>query len=103
VVFAPAGEVAVAALQAIDAAGTVVLGGIHMSPLPSIPYDLLYRERVLRSVANNTRADGREFLAEASRLALETHVEAFPLGAANEALLRLKNDAIRGAAVLTTG
>ena len=102
IVFAPAGEIVVAALEALDAGGTVVLGGIHMSPIPSLPYPLLYRERVVRSVANNTRADGRDMLAEASRIAgLTTHVEVFPLAAANEALARLANDAIRGAAVLT--
>ncbi|HQQ78509.1 MAG TPA: alcohol dehydrogenase, partial [Thermoanaerobaculia bacterium] len=68
---------------------------------PPLPYDLLWRERVVRSVANATRADGREFLAGAARLPVRTHVEVFPLENANEALLALKTDAIRGAAVLT--
>jgi propanol-preferring alcohol dehydrogenase len=100
VVFAPAGEIVPAALAALDAGGTVVLGGIHMSPLPPLPYELLYRERVVRSVANNTRADGREFLAEAARVRIATRIETFPLSEANEALVRLREDAIRGAAVL---
>jgi alcohol dehydrogenase, propanol-preferring len=100
VVFAPAGEIVPAALAALDAGGTVVLGGIHMSPIPPLPYELVYRERVVRSVANNTRADGHELLAEAARVGIATQVETFPLAEANEALARLRNDAIRGAAVL---
>jgi propanol-preferring alcohol dehydrogenase len=100
VVFAPAGEIVPAALKATDAGGSVVLGGIHMSPIPSLPYDLLYRERVVRTVANNTREDGAAFLAEATRIPVTTHVETFPLADANEALARLKGDAIKGAAVL---
>jgi propanol-preferring alcohol dehydrogenase len=100
VVFAPAGEIVPAALAATDAGGSVVLGGIHMSPIPTFSYDLLYRERVVRSVANNTREDGQAFLAEALRIPLTTHVEIFPLAAANEALARLKGDGIKGAAVL---
>lgn len=101
VIFAPAGPLVPAALAATDRGATVVLGGIHMSPLPAMPYDLLYGERVLRSVANNTREDGRRFLAEAARLPVRTRTELFDLGDANAALLALKNDAIRGAAVLT--
>jgi propanol-preferring alcohol dehydrogenase len=89
-----------AALTAVAAGGTVVLGGIHMSDIPALPYRLLYGERVLRTVANNTRADGRGFLAEAARLGVRTHAEAFPFEAANLALAALKNDAIRGAGVL---
>jgi propanol-preferring alcohol dehydrogenase len=100
VVFAPAGEIVTAALAATDAGGSVVLGGIHMSPIPTFSYDLLYRERVVRSVANNTREDGTAFLAEALRIPITTHVETFPLADANEALARLKGDAIKGAAVL---
>ncbi|HXI57756.1 MAG TPA: zinc-dependent alcohol dehydrogenase family protein [Polyangia bacterium] len=103
VIFAPAGPLVPAALKATDRGGTVVLGGIHMSPLPSLPYDLLYGERVVRTVANNTRVDGRDFLAEAARIPVRTHTEAFDLADANQALLALKNDAIRGAAVLTVG
>jgi propanol-preferring alcohol dehydrogenase len=101
IVFAPAGELVHAALAATDRGGTVVLAGIHMSDIPPLPYALLYGERVLRSVANNTRADGRAFLAEAARAGVRTHTEVFPLAAANEALAALKNDAIRGAAVLS--
>jgi alcohol dehydrogenase, propanol-preferring len=100
IIFAPAGELIPVALKAINKGGTVVLGGIHMSQIPSFPYSLIYGERTLRSVANNTRADGREFLAEAATIPVHTHVETFPFEQANEALLALKNDAIRGAAVL---
>jgi alcohol dehydrogenase, propanol-preferring len=100
IIFAPAGELVPVALKAIDKGGSVVLGGIHMSPIPSFEYSLIYGERVLLSVANNTRIDGREFLLEASRIPVRTHVQTFPLEQANEALIALKNDAIRGAAVL---
>lgn len=100
IIFAPAGELVPPALRALDRGGVLVLGGIHMSPIPELPYSLLYRERVLRTVANNTRADGREFLAEAARVGVRTHVEVFPLASANEALRALKHDAVRGAAVL---
>jgi alcohol dehydrogenase, propanol-preferring len=100
IVFAPAGELVPAALAHLERGGRLVLGGIHMSPIPSFSYDLLYLERSVQSVANNTRQDALEFLEEAARIRVRTHVEAFPLAAANEALLRLKNDAIRGAAVL---
>ena len=101
IVFAPAGELVPAALSALDKGGTLALGGIHMSDTPPLPYELLYRERVVRSVANNTREDGREFLREAARLPVRTHVATFPLEEANEALAALKHDAIRGAGVLT--
>jgi len=100
IIFAPAGEIVPPALAALDPGGTLVLGGIHMSPIPSFPYDLIYRERAIRSVANNTRADGREFLAEAARLHVRTHVQSFTLAEANQALIALKHDAIRGAGVL---
>jgi propanol-preferring alcohol dehydrogenase len=100
IVFAPAGELVHAALRAVDRGGAVVLGGIHMSDIPALPYDLLYGERVLRTVANNTRADGHAFLAEAAALPVRTHTEVFPLTAANEALAALAHDAVRGAAVL---
>jgi propanol-preferring alcohol dehydrogenase len=103
IIFAPAGELVPVALKAVRKGGTVVLGGIHMSVIPAFDYSLIYGERVVRSVANNTRADGREFLAEAARIPVRTHVETFTFDQANEALLALKNDAIRGAGVLLIG
>jgi len=100
IVFAPAGEIVPAALKALKKGGTVALGGIHMSPIPSFGYDLLYGERVLRSVANNTRQDGEDFLRLAAEIPIHTEVQLFPLREANRALNQLKNDAIRGEAVL---
>ena len=100
IVFAPAGELVPAGLAALDPGGVLVLGGISMSDTPPLAYSLLWGERVVRSVANATRADGREFLAEAARLPVRTHVEVFPLERANDALIALKSDAVRGAAVL---
>ena len=100
IIFAPAGELVPAALRVLRKGGTVVLGGIHMSPIPSFDYSLIYGERIIRSVANNTRADGREFLEEAARLPVQTHVQTFPFDHANDALIALKNDAIRGAGVI---
>jgi propanol-preferring alcohol dehydrogenase len=101
IIFAPAGELVPVALNALDKGGVLVLGGIHMSQIPALDYSLIYGERVVRSVANNTRADGQEFLAEAARVPVRTHVETFPLEAANDALIALKHDGIRGAGVLT--
>jgi propanol-preferring alcohol dehydrogenase len=80
--------------------GSVVCAGIHMSDIPSFPYELLWGERVVRSVANLTRRDGEEFLALAPRVPVRTEVEAFPLAAANEALAALRAGEVRGAAVL---
>jgi alcohol dehydrogenase, propanol-preferring len=100
IIFAPAGELVPAALKALKKAGTLVLGGIHMSPIPSFPYELLYQERVIRSVANNTRQDGIDFLQVAAEIPIRTQVEVFPLEQANAALQALKHDSIRGAAVL---
>jgi len=100
IIFAPAGELVPVALKAIRKGGTVVLGGIHMSPIPSFDYSLIYGERVVRSVANNTREDGREFLQEAARIPVRSHTQTFPFDQANEALIALKNDSIRGAGVL---
>lgn len=100
IIFAPAGELVPVALKAIRKGGTVVLGGIHMSPIPSFDYSLIYGERVVRSVANNTREDGREFLIEAARIPVRTHTQIFPFDQANEALIALKTDSIRGAGVL---
>lgn len=100
IVFAPAGEIVPAALSALDRGGKLVLGGIHMSPVTEFEYRDIYWERVIRSVANNTRMDGREFIAEAVTANIRTHTEVFPLAEANAALLALKHDAIRGAGVL---
>jgi propanol-preferring alcohol dehydrogenase len=100
IVFAPAGEIVPAALKALRKGGELVLGGIHMSPIPSFDYDLLYQERVIRSVANNTRRDGEDFLRVAAEIPIRSHVQLFSLHEANRALNALKNDAIPGAAVL---
>jgi propanol-preferring alcohol dehydrogenase len=100
IIFAPAGELIPVGLKALDKGGSLVLGGIYMSPIPEFEYRLLYGERIIRSVANNTRQDGQEFLQEASLIPVQTHIETFPFEKANEALVALKNDAIRGAAVL---
>jgi alcohol dehydrogenase, propanol-preferring len=100
IVFAPAGEIVPAALKALKKGGVLVLGGIHMSPIPTFDYDLLYQERMIRSVANNTRQDGHDFLRVAAEIPIRTHVQIFPLQDANRALNLLKNDAIPGAAVL---
>jgi len=78
----------------------VVCGGIHMSDIPAFPYDLLWGERVLRSVANLTRRDGEEFLALAPQVPVRTEVQVFPLAEANEALAALRRGTIRGAGVL---
>jgi propanol-preferring alcohol dehydrogenase len=101
VIFAPAGELVPAALAATDRGGTVVCAGIHMSEIPAFSYDLLWQERTLRSVANLTRADGREFMALAPRVPVETEVEVFPLPEAASALERLRSGAVNGAVVLS--
>jgi propanol-preferring alcohol dehydrogenase len=89
-----------AALRAAAKGATVVCAGIHMSDIPSFPYELLWEERVLRSVANLTRRDAEEFLALAPQVPVRTEVESFPLEQANEALSRLRAGDVRGAAVL---
>jgi propanol-preferring alcohol dehydrogenase len=99
-IFAPAGELVPAALRAIAKGGTVVCGGIHMSDIPSFPYELLWGERVLRSVANLTRYDGERFLALAPQVPVRTEVETHPLERAGEALERVRAGALRGAAVI---
>jgi alcohol dehydrogenase, propanol-preferring len=99
-IFAPAGELVPAALRALAKGGSVVCAGIHMSEIPALPYELLWGERTLRSVANLTRADGEEFLALAPSIPVRTEVESFALGEANEALERLRSGRLRGAAVL---
>jgi alcohol dehydrogenase, propanol-preferring len=100
IIFAPAGELVPVALGAVARGGVVVCAGIHMTEIPAFPYELLWGERVLRSVANLTRVDGEQFLALAPRVRVRTQVETFPLEEANEALDRLRAGEIRGAAVL---
>ena len=103
IIFAPVGSLVPAALQAVARGGTVVCAGIHMSDIPAFPYRLLWGERTVRSVANLTRRDGEEFLALVPQVPVRTEVERFQLTEANEALARLRNGQIRGAAVLVTG
>src|SRR6202158_1685174 len=79
IIFAPAGEIVPAALKALKKGGTLALGGIHMSPIPPLDYNLLYHERVVRSVANNTRRDGHDFLKIAAEIPIHTEIEVFPL------------------------
>jgi alcohol dehydrogenase, propanol-preferring len=100
IIFAPAGELVPAALAAVAKGGAVVCAGIHMTDIPSFPYELLWGERMLRSVANLTRRDGEEFLALAPRIPVRTQVETFPLEGANEALAKLRAGDVRGAVVL---
>jgi len=100
ILFAPVGELVPAALGHVRKSGVVVCAGIHMSDIPSFPYELLWGERVLRSVANLTRADGDEFLAVAPTVPVRSEVETFPLEQATEALERLRGGRLRGAAVL---
>jgi len=102
IIFAPVGELVPQALRAIDKGGTVVCGGIHMSDIPSFPYDILWPERSLCSVANLTRRDGEEFLAIAPKVPVRTETQTFVLEEANEALNRLRSGTIQGAAVLLT-
>jgi len=101
ILFAPSGALVPDALAALDAGGTLAIAGIHLSAIPPLDYDRhLFRERTLRSVTANTRADGRELLRLAAEIPLETHTVPYPLEAANRALLDLKEDRVRGAAVL---
>ncbi len=100
IVFAPVGSLVPLALHALDSGGTLVLAGIHMTPVPELPYELLWRERVVRSVANSTRQDARDFLAVAAEIPVRVEVEARPLADANRTLCELKQGSIRGAAVL---
>ena len=102
ILFAPVGDLVPAALRHVRKGGSVVSAGIHMSDIPSFPYKLLWGERVLRSVANLTRADGEDFLAVAPQVPVRTEIEMFPLEEANEALDRLRRGELRGAAVLVT-
>jgi propanol-preferring alcohol dehydrogenase len=100
IIFAPVGALVPIALRAVRPGATVVCAGIHMSEIPAFPYELLWRERVLRSVANLTRDDGRRFLEAASRARIRAEVEALPLIDANLALRRLREGKVKGALVL---
>jgi alcohol dehydrogenase, propanol-preferring len=100
IIFAPIGELVPTALRAIAKGGTVVCAGIHMSAIPSFPYEILWGERSVRSVANLTRADGEEFISIAPRVPVRTEVTEYPLASANDALDDLRNGMFRGAAVL---
>lgn len=100
IIFAPVGELVPQALKTLNKGGVVVCGGIHMSDIPSFPYESLWNERSICSVANLTRRDGKEFFLIAPRIPVKTTVETFPLEQANEALTRLREGKIRGAAVL---
>ena len=100
IIFAPVGPLVPLALKATAKGGTIVCGGIHMSDIPSFPYDLLWQERTLCSVANLTRRDGKEFFALAPQVPVRTTVQTFPLADANEALDRLRTGKLQGATVL---
>lgn len=100
IIFAPVGDLVPIALKYLVKGGTLVLGGIHMSPIPSMPYELLWGERVIRSIANLTRRDGEEFMDLASRIPLKITVEPHPLDEANAVLQRLRQGELTGAAVL---
>lgn len=100
IIFAPAGDLVPRALQAVRKGGIVVCGGIHMSDIPQFPYELLWGEREVCSVANLTRSDATEFMALAPKVPVRTHIERFPLADANQALERLRRGRIQGAAVL---
>jgi len=101
IIFAPVGALVPAALAMVDKGGSVICAGIHMSEIPTFPYELLWGERVVRSVANLTRRDAEEFLALAPQVPVRTETEALPLHAANQALERLRRGEVRGALVLT--
>jgi len=101
ILFAPAGELVPVALAALDRGGTLAVAGIHLSQIPPLDYQAhLFQERTLRSVTANTRADGEALLALAAEIPIRTHTQAYPLEAANQALLDLKRDRVRGSAVL---
>ncbi len=100
IIFAPAGPLVPQALRVLRKGGTLALAGIYMSPIPELNYSLLYGERTVRSVANSTRADAEGLLQVAPQIPIRTEVESYPLEQANQALERLKQSAVRGAAVL---
>jgi len=101
IIFAPVGELVPLALRAVRKGGVVVCAGIHMSDIPTFPYHILWGERIIRSVANLTRRDGEEFLQLAPKIPVKTHIEPCKLEQANEALTKLRNGELQGAAVLT--
>jgi propanol-preferring alcohol dehydrogenase len=103
VTFAPAGDVVVSALGALDRGGVVAINAIHLDHIPAFDYDLLWWERQIRSVANYTRADAREFLALASAIPIETEVREYPMERATAALADLKDGTTGGTAVLVVG
>src|SRR4029077_4400621 len=103
IVFAPVGELMVDALRAMAPGGTVVSAGIHMSDIPSFPYELLWHERTMRSVANLARRDGEEFLPLAASVPVETRIQVYPLADANRALDDMRHGRVRGSAVLAIG
>ena len=100
IIFAPAGELIPKALKDLDKGGQVICGGIHMSQIPAFSYDLLWEERVVRSVANLTREDGLNFFDLLQSITVHTQTEQFPLSQANEAISKLRRGEIKGAAVL---
>ena len=100
VIYAPAGWIVKEALRVLERGGTLSIGGIYMSPIPELPYDLLYWERTIRSTANATRQDARELMELAATIPIRTDVQVFPLTEANEALRRLKHSELKGSAVL---
>ncbi len=100
IIFAPVGALIPTALRSVVRGGTVVCAGIHMSDIPAFPYSILWGERSVRSVANLTRRDGIEFMALAPQIPIRTHVQPYPLTAANEALSALREGRLKGAAVL---
>jgi len=103
IIFAPAGELVPEALRALAPGGTIVCAGIHMSDIPRFPYEILWHERTIRSVANLTRADGEEFLPLAESLPVRTEIQAYPLTDANRALDDIRHGRVRGSAVLAVG
>jgi propanol-preferring alcohol dehydrogenase len=100
IIFAPVGALVPVALRAIRKGGTLVCGGIHMSDIPSFPYDLLWGERVIRSVANLTRRDAEEFLQIVGKTPIRSETTTYPLAKANDALSALRSGQLHGAAVL---
>ena len=103
IIFAPVGELMVGALRAMAPGGTVVCAGIHMSDIPSFPYEILWHERSVRSVANLTRRDGEEFIPLAARCPSRPSIQVYPLAEANRALDDMRHGRVRGSAVLAIG